>query len=349
MNNKQFQNQRILFITPSFFGYEKALKGKLEQLGAEVDMYEERLNGSFLDSVLLRLRVHKLIQGRIKKYFHSIFNQTKEKKYDYVWINNPEALTESLLIELKAQQPDATFCLYMWDNFQNKPMVPQLIKHFDHVASFDREDCQTYDLDFLPLFYTDDYEYKHEEIKSEFQYQMSFVATAHSDRVSLIQKLRNQCEENNWKYYFYLFLPNKLTFYGLKILEKGYRTARLSDVSFESLSHSQIQEVVKQSEAIVDIQHPLQTGLTMRTIEIALGMRKKIITTNQTVKDYDFYNTNNICVINRENPEVPIAFMQKEYHMLDEDIYLKYSITNWILTFFHKENEHEDTIINSSL
>lgn len=344
-----FQNQNVLFITPSFFGYEKALKEKLEALGATVDMYEERLHGSFTDAVCLRLRLHKVIQGRINNYFRSIFNTTAVKQYDYVWINNPEALTEGLLLELKAQQPQAKFCLYMWDNFRNKPMVPKLLKHFDHVASFDREDCELYGMNFLPLFYTDAYQYDENKAMREFQYKVSFVATAHSDRVALIRKLRNQCDRHDWKYYFYLFLPNKLTFYGLKVLEKGYRGAVISDISFESLSHEAIQDVVKQSEAIVDIQHPLQTGLTMRTFEIALGMRKKLITTNKTVENYDFYHPSNICIIDRENPSIPEDFMTTPYFMLDEELYQKYSITSWIMTFFHKEDKNESIITHSSI
>lgn len=348
MIKQHFQNQKILFITPSFFGYEKALKNELESMGAEVDIYEERLHGSFLDSVLLRLHLHKIISPRIKKYFRSIFEKTSSKKYDYVWINNPEALTLELLDELKKQQSEAKFCLYMWDNFQNKPMVIDLLSRFDYVASFDKEDCEKFNMQFLPLFYTNNYKYEMNQMEN-YKYKVSFVATAHSDRVEIIRKLRRKCQERNWNYYFYLFLPNKLTFYGLKLLEKGYRNAKISDISFESLTHEQIQNVVQQSEAIVDIQHPLQTGLTMRTIEIALGMRKKIITTNKTVKTYDFYHPDNICIIDRENPEISSQFMESSYVQLPEAIYQKYSITNWLLIFFNKEMNDENIVIDSSI
>ncbi|MGL4663249.1 MAG: lipopolysaccharide biosynthesis protein [Culicoidibacterales bacterium] len=335
MTVSHFKNKKILFITPSFFGYEKSLKNELELMGAQVDMFEERLSGSFIDSVLLRLHLHKLISSRINKYFRSIFEKTQHIQYDYVWINNPEALTSKLLTELKEQQKKAEFNLYMWDNFKNKPMVIELLPQFDYVASFDKEDCQKFQIQFLPLFYTTDYKYsENENTKTNFQYKVSFVATAHSDRVEIIRKLRQKCLENNWKYYFYLFLPNKMTFFGLKLLEKGYRNAKISDISFESLKHEEIQEIVKQSEAIVDIQHPLQTGLTMRTIEIALGMRKKLITTNDAIKQYDFFNPNNICVIDRNNPEIPKDFMTTNYVMLDDVVYQKYEITNWLLTFF---------------
>lgn len=84
------------------------------------------------------------------------------------------------------------------------------------------------------------------------------------------------------------------------------------------------------SRCVVDIEHASQHGLTMRSIEI-LGLRRKLITTNQDIVNYDFYNENNICIIDRKHPAVDKGFFEKPYQMLDEGIYEKYSLGNWIL------------------
>ncbi|MCV4677987.1 hypothetical protein OFC08_34485, partial [Escherichia coli] len=60
-----------------------------------------------------------------------------------------------------------------------------------------------------------------------------------------------------------------------------------TDVEFEPLSQSEVVEMMKCSEIIIDIHHPRQRGLTMRTIE-CIGLNKKIITTNEDIKKYDF-------------------------------------------------------------
>jgi hypothetical protein len=64
-------------------------------------------------------------------------------------------------------------------------------------------------------------------------------------------------------------------------------------------------------------------------------MQRKIITTNSTIKTYDFYNPNNILVLD-ENSEININldFINKPYEKLNEAIYYKYTIENWVNTVF---------------
>ncbi|MFH4210110.1 lipopolysaccharide biosynthesis protein, partial [Acinetobacter baumannii] len=61
-------------------------------------------------------------------------------------------------------------------------------------------------------------------------------------------------------------------------------------------------EIIKlyaKSNVILDISHPGQSGLTMRTFE-AIGAGKKLITTNLNIKEYPFYNSDNIFIISRD-------------------------------------------------
>ena len=68
----------------------------------------------------------------------------------------------------------------------------------------------------------------------------------------------------------------------------------------------------------------------MRSIEI-IGLRRKFITTNRDIVNYDFYNPNNILVLDRKNSIVDMSFFDKPYEMLPDEIYEKYSLRNWIL------------------
>ena len=108
--------------------------------------------------------------------------------------------------------------------------------------------------------------------------------------------------------------------------------------SFKSLSKLDVLNVIGKSKSIIDIQHPLQPGLTMRTIEI-IGAKKKLFTTNKDVENYDFYNRNNIFIINRNEPKLDFSFLKKDYEDIDETIYEKYSLSSWIRTIFKDENE----------
>ena len=71
----------------------------------------------------------------------------------------------------------------------------------------------------------------------------------------------------------------------------------------------------------------------MRTIE-TLGAGKKIITTNNEIKHYDIFNEYNICVIDRENPDIPDVFLSSDYKAMDENILKKYSLEGWLISMF---------------
>jgi hypothetical protein len=80
---------------------------------------------------------------------------------------------------------------------------------------------------------------------------------------------------------------------------------------------------------ILDIEHPKQTGLTIRTLE-TLGARKKLITTNSSVKDYDFYRDSNICVVDRNDPVIPQCFFDTPYQDVSDAIFNRYRLSGWM-------------------
>jgi spermidine synthase len=77
----------------------------------------------------------------------------------------------------------------------------------------------------------------------------------------------------------------------------------------------------------------LQKGLTLRVFE-AIGAGKKLITTNQYIQNYSFYNPNNIYIINRENIKLEEAFFQNKYQEISSDLYQRLSIEGWLNCLF---------------
>lgn len=72
-----------------------------------------------------------------------------------------------------------------------------------------------------------------------------------------------------------------------------------------------------------------QRGLTMRNIEM-IGLKKKLVTTNKDIIHYDFYNPQNICIIDRSNPIIPDSFIKLPYLDIPQEIYQLYYIESWI-------------------
>ena len=104
-------------------------------------------------------------------------------------------------------------------------------------------------------------------------------------------------------------------------------------MAFNALSHDEIAALMKSSKAVLDINHPKQTGLTIRTLE-TLGANRKLITTNKEIVKYDLYDPVNILVIDRVNPFIDADFLKREMNQVPDAVLYKYSLEGWIKEIF---------------
>lgn len=327
------KDKKILFIAPKLFGIPESITETLIQMGAHVDYYDERPNNSFLVKALIRIN-RNLIGKYVNRYHSKILSQTIGNKYDYIFFIKGESISVSNLRKLKDQHPESSIIVYHWDSIANNNNALNLLKLFDKCFSFDRRDCENFGITFLPLFYYD--KYSNLEYKSpNFKYDLLFVGTAHSDRYKIIKSVTNQFAALGGKSYLYFFFQGRIMFYKYLLQNKQARDINRNNVHFESISKDRLFRLYEESKIIIDVNHPKQTGLTLRCIE-TLGSHRKLITTNKDILNYDFYNSNNICVINRENPEITKEFIETPYVDIPNDIYLKYSLSNWLITIFSK-------------
>jgi len=242
-----------------------------------------------------------------------------------------QKLKKFILEKLKESQKDAKFVLYLWDSIKNYKGKHELLPYFDKAFSFDSSDVKKYKgLIFLPLFYIPAYE---KTTKSEIKYDLCFIGSGHSDRYKIISNIKRKSSELGLSVFCFLFLHSKIVFLFRKYFDKRMNNANIKEFSFFSLTQQEAIDIISQSNVVLDIEHPGQVGLTMRTIEM-VGCEKKLITTNQSIKDYDFYNENNIYIMDRVDPEINKTFFLVPYQKLNNYIYNKYSLNNWLETIF---------------
>lgn len=67
----------------------------------------------------------------------------------------------------------------------------------------------------------------------------------------------------------------------------------------------------------------------MRIIEM-IGMKKKIITTNKDIVNYDFYDSRNIFVLDRNDLNISLGAFSNRYFDVDDSVYNRYSLESWI-------------------
>ena len=327
MNSISIAGKRILFFGLETMGYEKKILNKMIELGAKVDYNNERSVSSQFGKAIVKI-APDVLRRKTEIYYREILKKRRKNHYDIIFMIKCDVPTRNILQELKEQFPDSELRLYMWDSMKNIPNIEEKIDLFDRVLSFDRLDCEKHrEFGFRPLFYIDQFSRKSAK---EIIYDISFCGTIHTDRYKILDKISKQCEEKRLNFYGYYYMQSKAAYYYLKITDKRFRHVPINSIHFQTIDSYEVNEIFSSSKAILDIQHPDQTGLTMRTIE-SIGACKKLITTNSDVINYDFYDKNNICIIDRDNPIISDEFILSKYYNIDRDISKKYSLEQWIL------------------
>ncbi len=334
---KKMNDKNIILISSQFFNYDIEIKKALEKTGANVYLYDDRPDNKTLTKAIIRLKP-KLLKSKIHNYYRTIILENNGRKIDYILFVKCESALADDLQEFKKSFTDAKLYLYLWDSISNIKYFDEKKVFFDKILSFDIEDAKNdNDIIFRPLFYIDKYK-ADIKINHEYLYDLSFIGTAHSDRPKIINTIRKQLNKNGKTYYFKLYIPSRIILIVKYLLNSDVRDLyKNGHIITEKIDSNEIEQIIKMSNSIIDIEHPKQTGLTMRTIEL-IGMNKKIITTNKHIKEYNFYNDKNIFLLDRSNPVIDLKFLELKYNFIKQNIYDYYSIHTWIKDIFNERN-----------
>ncbi|RXM40672.1 hypothetical protein BOQ62_04995 [Chryseobacterium sp. CH21] len=259
--------------------------------------------------------ITKLFGSNIKKkYFNQqVLHQIKEKQ-DIIFVIRPDMLDDSLLKQLKSNTK--TFTAYLYDSCKKFPRQLEIAHFFDEIYSYEKEDIKKYN-----FIETSNFIYDKTLEPEEIQYDI-FNVSSYDSRIDEINSISKILAENGLNIYFVLFWYDKLEYPHL-----------ISTTRYLSLDETK--KLIAQSKAMIDIQRQDQKGLSFRTFE-SLGYRKKLITTNTAVKEYEFYHPNNILIIDSSslNPDEIKNFLELDYQPISQDIIDKYSVKNFTKTIF---------------
>jgi len=65
-----------------------------------------------------------------------------------------------------------------------------------------------------------------------------------------------------------------------------------------------------------------------------MAAERKYITTNPEVRKYDFYNPQNVAVIDLNNPQVPDNFISSPFIPIPESVLKRYSVAGLVEDLF---------------
>lgn len=320
------ENKRILFIAPKFYNYHSAIIQTMQHEGAHVTFFPE-MHYSFIYRFICN--ISGCFKRKLeKKYLDTILKSVSENEYDLFFLIRGGIVTPYFLHTLKLKLPQASFLMYQWDSILQNNFASK-IPYFDRVQTFDMLDAKALGLEYLPLFYTDEYTSSE---KAKKKYDLVFFGSWHSDRLEIIKYFYNEFKKRGLSFKFHLYIT-KLAM--LRALLLGKITFKdLFYLKTNMVSAEEITNAYKSSTAVLDIELAIQNGLTIRTFEV-LGAKTKLVTTNNNIKDEKFYNPNNIMVIDRKNLKIDFDFFQLP---MDEYDFSEYHICRWLHKILIKNN-----------
>lgn len=320
------KTKQLLFITPNHLGFYEVLIEALEQFSDYTVTlmllkdehhrdYKYKHFGEKVLNFFMKTFMNKNLKKReIHKKQKQIINS--HKQYDMLFVIRPDMLDKEITkLAIKKSKKSVT---YYWDSFEKIKGQKETIKYYNQAYTFDSNDAEKYNLKEFNNFY-----YRTEK-KSNPEFAVHYIGTL-DDRYNDLKYILNYLKSKDLKVGANLFTINeKLKF------EKENEEIKFLD---EIIPFNKVYKLTENTEIILDLKHKNQIGLSFRVFD-AIGMKKKLITTNENIKKFDFYNANNIFIWNNDTTYIPDSFFQTPYEELSISIYEKYSLKNWIKTIF---------------
>lgn len=107
---------------------------------------------------------------------------------------------------------------------------------------------------------------------------------------------------------------------------------KLIEKSEDVISYSDNLKEICSSKCLLDLYNETNEGISLRVLE-ALFFKKKLITTNRFVKNYDFYRPQNIFIWGTDDAATLKVFIETDFFQVEKEIVDKYDINNWIRNF----------------
>lgn len=354
MQQTPLRNKKILLLAPRFYDYYQVIKNELETMGAEVTYAETfifledfRNNKNLIDWGFRFIRNPRYR----KKHTDTILRDIRSERFDILISISVFSPSGRLIKELKKRNPNLESYIYFWDAFSTWDFRSQM-RYFDYKYSFDLSDCHRYEkegLQHLPLFWSENQINR----EKDFAYDIVHIGSLHpkyQDRISVCSQLYDWAQDKHlhsfiylvsdiaqkgiWKYplkYILKYLFNRE--YRLFVNEIRAMRNYEKIVRHQPLPQNEVHDIEKQARCIVDVNID-RAGVAMRVIG-ALANGQKIITNNKYIIDEQFYNSDNICIIDKSDITIDTDWLFAQSSPTDMSAL---RIDNWIKHLLRIDN-----------
>lgn len=204
---------------------------------------------------------------------------------------------------------DKRLIFFYWNPIKNPSEIQKIGHHFE-IWTSDYNDSVKYRINYSGQFVFDTEEMKPKEIEPIYDF---YFVGLNKGRFDHLCKLKRVLIEMGMNPFFRFVDPVK------SIISNAYS---------HRIPYSQVLSESSKAKAIIEYNQEGQVGLTLRAIE-SIIMQKKLITNNTDVKNYSFYRSNNIFIVNSDNLAYIKDFMEKPFERYSNEIVKSYTFEYW--------------------
>jgi hypothetical protein len=321
----------ILFIAPEFMNLHELILRQMRASGHTVYFVPDRPSKRSFVKILVR-KFRFLLGPYLWNHYRSALSEIPAN-VDEVFIIKGEALTPPILGWMRTRFTKARFQLYLWDCIRRSPGSPALIPVVDRAWTYDYDDAQKFPaLRLTSNFYVAP-ESRSEDWKSlPVKWNLAFFGTAYADRMKILSSISQQLP-SDFSFYRFVFFSSSIFYYLRKFFDPSFRQFRSEELSLTPKLGRDWEEVAKSSAGILDIHHPSQSGISIRAIE-GLAMGLKVVTTNDRIRHYPFYDERLVKIIDRHQPHIDPEFLRARPSIEPPQAAKDLELSRWLERFF---------------
>jgi hypothetical protein len=326
-------NQKFLLIAPWDYQLYKVIEKNLQYLGYDVTVIHNNHYRYTLKDTPIKIKAffRKIVSKKkeIHSKPHDFYKEEKQlsliksqQYYDVCLVLRADFFSEYLL--KKAKRRSRKFISFFYDGLTYNQHVLPLIPLFDRFYIFDKTELdyfREYAISYAPNFYFD---YPSLGANSTFiQNKIYYISSFNPFRLEFIQSLHQYLSHRITPIQFDLVCSETEQEQLPEYVKNNFNCIRTIIPYEEQL------KLIQNTELIIDVKMIHHSGFSFRIFD-GLKLRKKVITTNSSVVDEDFYHPNNFFVLTQDNEKEIDDFLQKPYVIIDNEIIEKYSFKSWL-------------------
>jgi hypothetical protein len=313
-----------LLVCPTFFGYDQCIQAALERRGHSVVLWGDRASNSALHKLLLRL-FPVMVARWSEEHFARRLRALDCSAVDTVLVVKGEALSPTTIRSLRAAMPNAMIHLYLWDGIENAQHAVRIGRFFDTISTFDPCDAYARGWRHRPLFVRS--VPLDESDQGSRDHDWVFIGTIHSDRYRVLRRF--VARNPSLRGFAHGYLPGRMMWWARHLTDWSMWRSGSIRLSTSALPLADVMRIAACARSVVDVEHPRQRGLTMRTIETLLAGRK-LVTTNHHIVSSDLYDPSRVLVVDRQNPVIPATFLDSPVLPLPSRTVRRYTLDGFL-------------------